>query len=115
MGKNWDLAWDLAEAINYVIEFVIFTLFIYEEALQIANRRILNDIATKNTYVLGVDMYVNFDYAMGWCREYFESYGILALYGCNAYSSYFYSSMMTREWGNIYLKGQRMDYKFSRI
>lgn len=115
MGSKWDLAFDLAEAINYVIEFVIFTLFIYEEALQIANRMILVEVSTGNMTKLGNVMETDFDYIMGFIKQFFENYGILALYGCNAYSSYFYVSMMTREWGNIVKYDQRMDYSFSRI
>lgn len=115
MSSKWDAAFDLAEGINYVIEFVIFTLFIYEESLQIANRLILNAIALNNRSVLGEQMQVNFDFVMSWADDFFSKYGILALYGCNAYSAYWFTCMMTREWGQIFLTGNRLDYSFETL
>lgn len=113
MGK-WDSAEELADGISYVIEYIIFTLFIYEEAMQIINRLILQQIINGEATKLRLTIMIDFDFIMIYARGFFESYGILSVYGMNAYSAYFFSSMMTREWAELYLTGKRMEYSFSK-
>lgn len=114
MGSKWELAEDIADAISFVIEFIIFTLFIYEESLQIQNRLLMDRIAFNDKNTLYIYMHTDFDFVMSYARNFFEGFGILSIYACNAYSSYLFSSMMTREWAQLFGGGPRMSYSFSR-
>jgi hypothetical protein len=109
MGK-WEYAEELLDAVTFAIEFVIFTLFIYEEAMQIHNRMILDRIAYNSKTYLFTFIPLNFDYTLSNFVSFFNNYGILALYGCNSYSHYIYVSYMTREWAKIWLGDGRQEY-----
>lgn len=113
MGK-WDKVEEIADAITFVVEFVIFTLFIYEEGMQIILRLIMNNIADGNKTGVFHECHVNFDYIFGFFADFFNAYGLLAVYGCNAYSTYLFACMFTREWAELYLGGNRMTYSFPK-
>jgi hypothetical protein len=111
MGK-WDKVEEIADAITFVVEFVIFTLFIYEEGMQIILRGLLDSIASGNSANVSHHCHVNFDYIFNFFVGFFNGYGLLAVYGCNAYSTYLFACMFTREWAELYLGGGRMNYEF---
>lgn len=111
MGK-WDKVEEIADAITFVVEFVIFTLFIYEEGMQIILRLILNNIASGNKTGVFHECHVNFDWVMPKFVNFFNNYGLLSVYGCNAYSTYLFACMFTREWAEIFMNGNRMSYDF---
>lgn len=112
--SKWDKVEEIADAISFVVEFVIFTLFIYEEGMQIILRLMLNEISAGNKSAVFHHCHVNFDYIFSFFAEFFMGYGLLAVYGCNAYSTFCYSCMFTREWAELYLGGNRMVYEFPK-
>lgn len=114
MSKIWEMAEDMVDAISFVVEYAIFTLFIYEEAQQMINRQILSEISWGVKSAVIHDIEINFDFMMNGFAGSFNKWGILALYACNAYSSYLFASMMVREWANIWLGWGRMEYSFPR-
>lgn len=114
MAGVWDLAEGLMEAITFAVEFAIFTFFIYEESMQIICRQFLTYIASDDKVNLKVELRTNFDFIMNSFSGDFNNYGIVALYACNAYSSYLFSCMMVKEWSMLYLGGDRMEYSFPR-
>lgn len=113
--KIWDYGIGIVEAIAYAIEFVIFTLFIYEEALQMANRMLINQIGLSNKAGVYGMLMIEHAYALNQATQYFENVGPIALYGCNAYSTYFYASKFTAEWGWIYFNGTRSQYSLYKM
>lgn len=114
MAGVWELAEDLVNSITFVVEYVVFTLFIYEEAMQMMNRRILDEIRFSEKSVISFDIKVNHTFIMNHFSSDFNNYGILALYACNAYSSYLFASMMVKEWGQLFCGGDRINYSFRR-
>lgn len=106
---------DIINVMSFAIEFIIFTFFIFEEAMQIANRHILTDISFNSLTRVSVDIAVDLNYILPWVEGAYNGYGILALYTNNAYASYLYSTYMTREWGNIFLGDGRQSYEVNRF
>ena len=109
MGK-WEYAEELLDVVSFAIEFIIFTLFIYEESLQIYNRLVLDYIASNNVLQMDALMGVTILPALREMHGFFNNYGILALYGCNSYSHYLYVTYMTFEWYNIFRGKGRQEY-----
>lgn len=114
MAGAWDLAEGLANSITFVIEYAIFTFFIYEESMQIINREIMNKIANNNQNDVRIQLGTSFNFVMNGFSSDFNNYGILALYACNAYSSYLFASMMTKEWALLFVGEGRISYSFRR-
>jgi len=114
MAGVWDLAKELANAITFVIEFAIFTFFIYEESMQIINREVMTKIANNKPSDVRIQLRTSFDFVMAGFSRDFNNYGILALYACNAYSSYLFASMMTKEWALLFVGEDRISYSFRR-
>lgn len=114
MAGAWDLAEGLANSITFVIEYAIFTFFIYEESMQIINREIMNKIADNKPIDIRLQLRTSFDFVMNSFSRDFNNYGILALYACNAYSSYLFASMMTKEWALLFVGEDRISYSFRR-
>ena len=114
MAGAWDLAEGVMEAITFAVEYAIFTFFIYEESMQIICREFLTNISSGKNTLLKQEIRTSFDFVMaGYSRD-FSNYGIVALYACNAYSSYLYSCMMVKEWSYLYLGWDRLEYSFPR-
>lgn len=114
MAGAWDLAEGVMEAITFAVEYAIFTFFIYEESMQIICRELLTHVSTSETVALKHEIRTAFDFVMYDFSRDFNNYGIVALYACNAYSSYLYSCMMVKEWSLLYAGGDRMSYSFPR-
>jgi len=114
MVGKWEIAEEVLNSVTFAVEFTIFTMFIYEEAMQIVCREFLNFISIDEKKDLKSQIRLRFDIIMADFNQDFTNYGILALYGCNAYSSYLFSCMMVKEWSYLYLGWDRLEYSFPR-
>lgn len=114
MVGKWEIAEEVLNSVTFAVEFTIFTMFIYEESMQIVCREFLNFISSDEKRDLKAQIRLRFNIIMGYFNQDFSNYGILALYACNAYSSYLFSCMMVKEWSLLYIGEDRIEYSFPR-
>lgn len=103
------------EGLSFVVEFVIFTLFIYEEAGQLMSKDLLDAIFQDdgNRIMLGKKLVLT--PILKSYKEFFNGKGILSVYACNGYATNLYSLEMVNEICQLWQTGERTDYTWNGI
>lgn len=103
------------EGLSFVVEFVIFTLFIYEEAGQLMSKDLLDAIFQDDGNRIRLGKKLVLSPILESYKEFFNGKGILSVYACNGYATNLYSLEMVNEICQIYLTGERTDYTWNGI
>lgn len=103
------------EGLSFVVEFVIFTLFIYEEAGQLMSKDLLEAMMENHRRRIQLGQNLVLRPIRNSYKEFFNGKGILAVYACNAYATNIYAVEMVNELCQLYLEGERTDYSWNGI
>jgi hypothetical protein len=101
---------DICNGLAYAIEYITYSLYFYEEAFVIFMRMYHETLYNGDVPSIMVQTENTFDWMLGWYVGMFNSVGIIAVYCSNAFANYIYMLYMYREYANIKMYGQMMNY-----
>jgi len=114
-NKRLEALESFVEGLSFVVEFVIFTLFIYEEAGQLMSKDLLQAMMENNRRRIQLGKRLVLGPILSSYKEFYNGKGILAVYACNAYATNIYAVEMVNELCQLYLEGERTDYTWNGI
>lgn len=103
-------ALSVASKVIFAIEFVIYTLYFYEEGFVLFLRFYSEALYWRRESEIMHNSWLNFDYMYKWYRGWLFQYGALAVYAYNAYATYCFMLLMFREYGNILMGRGILEY-----
>jgi len=101
-----------AESFSFVIELVTYTLYFFEEAFVMFMRGYADVLFLEDIGNIAWLSYVDFDYIFRWNLSYFYNWALFAVYSYNSFANYLYVLMMYREYANLLMSGEYLQYHF---
>lgn len=114
-NKKMEYLEGFVEGLSFVIEFVIFTLFIYEEAGQLMAKDLTDSIKERNIHRVMLGRNLVLRRILNSYKSFHADTGILSIYACNSYASFIYGLDMVDEICNIYMYGEGTEYTWQGI